>query len=274
MVKALFCRSALAAVTTLALLGGAQLAVAQDAGKESVIAKVNGREISSTTYDLLATEFGPRLANMPAEQQKQALTTMLVDLELVAEAAEKEGLDQTKSFKDQIEFFRRRALRNEYFRKYVDEATTEADLKAAYEELIGSQPVKSQVKARHILVKEEAEAKAVIKQLNEGADFVELAKEKSTGPSGPNGGDLGYFGQGQMVPAFEAAAFALDKGAHSKEPVKTQFGWHVIKVEDKRDEPKPKFEDVQGELRGFVTQQKFSTLLNELKAKAKIEIVK
>lgn len=274
MVKALFCRSALAAVTSLVLLGSVPFASAQDAGQESVVAKVNGRTITSTTYDLLATEFGPRMGNMPAEQQKEALTTMLVDLELVAEAAEKEGLDQSKSFKDQTEFFRRRALRNEYFRKYVDEATTEDDLKAAYEQMIGSQPVKAQVKARHILVKEEEEAKGVIKMLDEGADFVKLAKEKSTGPSGPNGGDLGYFGQGQMVPAFEAAAFALDKGAHTKEPVKTQFGWHVIKVEDKRDEPKPSFEDVRAELRGFVTQQKFSKLLNELKAKAEIEIVK
>lgn len=274
MVRALFNRSALAAVATLALLSAGQSALAQDADKESVIATVNGRQITTTQLGFVEAELGPRLSQMLPLQRKQALTTVLVDLELVAEAAEKEGLDQSKLFKDQMDFLRRRALRNEYFRKYVDTAITKEELQEAYEEQIGKAPARDQVHARHILVKEEAEAKAVIKELDGGADFAELAKKKSTGPSGPTGGDLGYFGSGQMVPAFEAAAFGLDKGAHSKEPVKTKFGWHIIKVEDKRQEPKPTFEQVEKELRGLVSQKKFAELLDGLKAKAKIEIVK
>ncbi len=274
MVRALFNRSALAAVATLALLSAGQSVLAQDADKESVIATVNGRQITTTQLGFIEAELGPRLSKMLPLQRKQALTTVLVDLELVAEAAEKEGLDKSKLFKDQMDFLRRRALRNEYFRKHVDTAITKEELQEAYEEQIGKAPVRNQVHARHILVKEEAEAKAIVKELDGGADFVELAKKKSTGPSGPNGGDLGYFGSGQMVPAFEAAAFGMDKGAYSKEPIKTQFGWHIIKVEDKREEPKPTFEQVETELRGLVSQKKFSELLDGLKAKAKIEIVK
>ena len=211
---------------------------------------------------------------MPAEQQKAQLTNALVDLQIVASAAEKEGLGKTDAFKRQMKYLELKALRNEFFRTKVEEAIKEEDMKALYDAQVGSAPAQMQVKARHILVKEEAEAKDVIKALDGGADFAELAKEKSTGPSGANGGDLGYFGQGQMVPAFEGAAFALDKGAYTKAPVKTNFGWHVILVEDKREQPKPSYDDVKTNIRGFLVQQKFSQLLNELKAKAKVEIVK
>ena len=274
MVRAFFTRSTVAAMTSLFVLGAAGGAFAQDAEKESVVVTVNGKVITTTELGYVSAELGPRLAQMPAEQQKAALTQVVVDLALVAQSAEEQKLDQTDEFKKQMAFLRMRALRNEYFRKNVDEAITDADLKAAYEEQIGAAPVRQQVKARHILLKEEAEALAVVKELDGGADFAELAKTKSTGPSGPNGGDLGFFGQGQMVPAFEAAAFALDKGAYTKAPVKTQFGWHVILAEDKKDQPKPAFEKVEKDLRSFLAQQKFSALLNELKAKATIEVAK
>ena len=127
--------------------------------------------------------------------------------------------------------------------------------------------------ARHILVKTEDEAKAIIKELDDGADFEATAKEKSTGPSGPNGGDLGFFGKGQMVPEFETAAFALDKGSFTKEPVQTQFGWHVIKVEDKRPQEKPKFEDVAAQLRQQLIRERYETVMAELKADTPVEIL-
>ena len=274
MVRAFFTRSTLAAMTSLMVLASASETLAQDSDAERVIATVDGQAITSTQLGFIMQELGPRMGNAPEEQKKAQLTGALVDLQLVAAAAEKAGLGKSEAFRKQMDYLKLKALRNEFYRVNVDEKITEEDMKALYEAQIGAIPARQQVKARHILVKEEAEALELVKSLDGGADFAELAKEKSTGPSGPNGGDLGYFGQGQMVPAFEAAAFALDKDAYTKQPVKTQFGWHVILVEDKREEPKPTFEQVQGDIRGFIAQRKFAELLNGLKSSAKIEIVK
>lgn len=274
MPQAYFSRSALvaAAAVALAVVGGTGSALSAD--KDSVVATVDGRSITSVELGFITDELGPRLANMPEERKKTELLNALVDLDLVAAAAEKQGLGKSNEFKQQMDYLKRKALRNEFFRINVDEKITDADLKAVYDEQIGSIKGKEQVKARHILVKEEAEARAIIAELDKGADFAKLAKEKSTGPSGAQGGDLGYFDQSRMVPAFGAAAFSMDVGTYSKDPVKTQFGWHVILVEDKREEPKPTFDQVKDNIRGFVAQQKFSKLLEDIKAKAKVEIVK
>nr|WP_319387867.1 peptidylprolyl isomerase [uncultured Cohaesibacter sp.] len=272
MVRAYFQRSALAAATSLFLIGGVYGAFAQDAAADSVIATVNGKEITAGEFDFIADQLGQQTQQMPAEQKKKTLTEMLVNMELVSQAALKQGLDKTDSFKEQVEFMKKRALQTEFFRKNVDEAITDADLQSVYDEQIGALPVRQEVKARHILVKTEDEANAIIKELDGGADFAELAKSKSTGPSGSQGGDLGYFGQGQMVPSFEAAAFALDKGKYTEKPVKTDFGWHVILVEDKRDAPKPTLDSVKDQLRAFVAQKKFQSLLDDLRKDAKIDI--
>nr|WP_321455855.1 peptidylprolyl isomerase [uncultured Cohaesibacter sp.] len=274
MVRAYFQRSAMAAATALLLIGGVQGALAQDAKADSVVATVNGKEITTAEFDAISAQLGPQVQQMTPEQKKEAVTTMLVNMELVSQAAVKQGLDKSETFTKQIEFLKKRALQTEYFRKNVDETITDADLQAAYDEQVATLPARQQVKARHILVKTEDEAKEIIKQLDGGADFAELAKEKSTGPSGAQGGDLGYFGQGQMVPAFEAAAFALDKGKYTEQPVKSDFGWHVILVEDKRDAPKPTLDAVKDNLRTFVAQQKFQTLVDGLRKDAKIDIAK
>ena len=272
MVRACFQRSAMAAAASLFLLGAVPGAIAQDAAADSVIATVNGKEITAGEFDFIADQLGQQTQQMTPEQKQQALTTMLVNMELVSQAAVKDGLDQTESFKKQVEFMKKRALQTEFFRKNVNEKITDADLQAVYDEQIGALPTRQQVKARHILVKTEDEANAIIKELDGGADFAELAKEKSTGPSGAQGGDLGYFGQGQMVPSFEAAAFALDKGKYTEKPVKSDFGWHVILVEDKRDEPKPTLESVKENLRAFVAQQKFQALLDDLRKDADVKM--
>jgi len=274
MVRAFFARSAATALTSFLVLAAVPASYAQDASKDSVVATVDGKALTTSELGFITQELGPRLGKMPAEQQKSQLINALVDLQIVAAAAKSEGLDKSEFYKKQMDYLELKALRNEFFRAKVESAVSEEDMKALYDAQIGSAPAQLQVKARHILVKEEAEANDVIKELDGGADFATLAKEKSTGPSGANGGDLGYFGQGQMVPSFEAAAFALDKGGYTKKPVQTQFGWHVILVEDKREQPKPSFEDVKMNIRGFLVQQKFSQLLNELKEKATVEIVK
>ncbi|WP_319532743.1 peptidylprolyl isomerase [uncultured Cohaesibacter sp.] len=274
MVRTIFTRSAMAVMTSLLVLGAAGAVQAQDAKEETVLATVNGKAVTSTELSFIEDEIGARLGQIPDDQKQERMLSFLIDLKLVAEAAEEQGLAESEQFKKQMNFLRLRALQNEYFRKNVDEALTEEKLKAAYDEQVGAAPARMQVKARHILLKEEDEAKAVIKELDEGKDFIELAKEKSTGPSASNGGDLGYFGQGQMVPAFEAAAFALDKGAYTKEPVQTQFGWHVILMEDKREQPKPAFDQVRDQLRTMLAQQMFAEKLAELKEKATIEPAK
>ncbi|MCV6547351.1 MAG: peptidylprolyl isomerase [Cohaesibacter sp.] len=274
MVRTFFSRSLMAAATGLVLLGGAASAIAQDSGKESVVATVNGRAITTTELGFIGQELGGRLGQMTAEQRKEALMAILIDLQLVAEAAEKQKLQEGDLFKKQMVFLKNRALRNEFFRVNVDEKISDGDVKALYDKEIGSKPAEKEVKARHILLKEEKQALEVIKELDGGADFAELAKKKSTGPSGPRGGDLGFFGKGQMVPAFEAAAFALEKGAYTKVPVKTQFGYHVVLTEETREAPKPQFDAVKANIRRVLAEQKFSEILNGLKAKAKIDVKK
>jgi peptidyl-prolyl cis-trans isomerase C len=129
------------------------------------------------------------------------------------------------------------------------------------------------VHARHILVKTKEEAEAIIKQLDGGADFQKLANEHTNDPSGKtNGGDLGWFGPGQMVPEFDKAAFALDVGKYTKEPVQTQFGWHVIKLEDKRAKQPPAFDDVKDQAKQAVIRDKYFAMVKELRAAAKVEI--
>ena len=149
---------------------------------------------------------------------------------------------------------------------------TDADIKARYDAEVAKLPPVEEVRARHILVKTEDEAKAVIKELGEGKDFAEIAKAKSTDPNKSEGGDLGYFKKGMMVPEFETAVFAMNKGDVTKEPVKTQFGFHVIKVEDKRNAPAPDFEQVKDQVKQIVLRDKYMEVLKTTKAAAKIEI--
>ncbi|MBT5297433.1 MAG: hypothetical protein HOB37_00240 [Rhodospirillaceae bacterium] len=153
----------------------------------------------------------------------------------------------------------------------MSEGITEDAVRARYDKMVAGKSGAEEVHARHILVKTEDEAKAIIKDLKGGADFETLAKEKSTGPSGPNGGDLGFFAKGQMVPAFEKAAFGMDKGEVTDEAVKTQFGYHVIKVEAKRKSEAPSFEKMEQQLRTELSQEKATTFVASLRKGAKIE---
>ena len=154
-------------------------------------------------------------------------------------------------------------------RKEIEDAVTDEKLRQMYDGQVADGA--EEVHARHILVKTSDEAVAIIKELDGGADFAELAKEKSTGPSGPRGGDLGFFGKGQMVPSFEEEAFALDAGAHSRNPVKTEFGFHVIKVEERRSAAPPSFEDSVEELRADAAQAAGSAYVQRLRGDAEIE---
>jgi len=151
-----------------------------------------------------------------------------------------------------------------------DNEISDAELRTAYDSSIGTPGM--EYNARHILVETEEQANEIIKALDEGGDFVELAKEKSTGPSGPQGGELGWFSAGQMVQPFSDAAAALEKGKYTRTPVKTQFGWHVIRLEDTREGTPPPFDDVKDRLRIMLANQKLQQHVEQVKNAAQIDI--
>lgn len=243
------------------------------AAQDDVVARVGNTEITQRDLDIATADFGQELAQMPEEQRRKVLVDVLVDLEILADAARAAGMDKTETFEHRLEFLTKRALRNAYVEQNVLESVSEADIDAAYQEQIKSFEPQEEVRARHILVASKEDAETIIKELDSGTDFAALAREKSTGPSGPNGGDLGYFAKGRMVPEFEQAAFALDTGGHSSEPVQSQFGWHVIKVEDRRDTSPPPLSELEAEIRQNLVREKFETVMEGLKSKTTIEIV-
>lgn len=258
------------AASALALV---TLAAPVAAAESDVVAKVGDKEITERDLMAAAGAIGQQFAQLPPEQRKLALLSALIDIKALAQAAEKAKLQDEPDVATEIAFQRERALHNAYFAKNGVGAVTEEELKARYDKEIASVDAKQEVHARHILVKTREEAEAVIKQLDEGADFEAVAKEKSTGPSGPEGGDLGFFGPGQMVPPFEKVAFAMEPGSYTKEPVETQFGWHVIKVEEKREAQKPSFEQIKDQVRQVVLREKYMELVRDARAELSVEYV-
>ncbi|WP_035898746.1 peptidylprolyl isomerase [Labrenzia sp. DG1229] len=259
------------AVSLLAMtLGSASLSAAEPG---DVVARVGDAEITEADIAFAAQDLGQQLQRFPPNQWRAILLDVVVDMELLAQAARQDGLDQDPDFKNQLEFLELQALRNAYISQKIDSLITDEALKAAYEAEFKDFEGPEEVNARHILVSDKAEAEALIKELDGGADFVELAKEKSTGPSGPNGGDLGYFGKGQMVKPFEDVVFTLEPGEYTKAPVETQFGWHVIKLENKRRQEKPAFETVAGDLRQRLIREQYEAKMAELKDAFTVEVL-
>ena len=267
----MFKYSKLAAVALIAIAAAATGARAEDAA-DPVIAKVGAVEIHESELKLAIAGLDPQLANLPDDQKRVAALSSIIDVKLLAADADKEGLKDSADFKQRLAFLTDRELHNAYFKKHVVDAVTPEEVKARYEKEIAAITPEDEIRARHILVKTEEEAKAIIKDLDAGKDFVEIAKEKSTDPNKSEGGDLGYFAKGRMVPEFEEAAFALEKGAYSKTPVKSQFGFHVIKVEDKRKQQPPALDQVEPQVRQLVMRDKYLELLEKAKAAAPIDI--
>jgi peptidyl-prolyl cis-trans isomerase C len=269
-----FFNSLQAGFLTLALLAGASSAMAQSPSEDElneVLATVNGEEITQKDVALAVEDFSAQLAQVPPQQRLQAIVDAMIDMKVLSKEAEKEGLQDSDYFKRRLEFLRMRALRTAYLVEKVADSISEEDVKAAYDKAFADFEPQQEVKAAHILVKEEDEAKALIKQLNDGADFAELAREKSTGPSGPNGGELGWFGKGRMVPEFEQAALKLEKGEVTQAPVKTDFGWHVIKLLDTRMSEPPAYDEVKAQFRQQLLQDQFQETITRLREEASIE---
>ncbi len=241
------------------------------AQENPVVAKVNGLEITRSDVVEAQKLLPEQYRKIPFDQIFPTLLDSVIDSHLSAADARKQGMDKEDAFKKEMQRIERQILQRNVLTKTINAAVTEESLKSAYAKMTASASGNSEIHARHILVKTEAEATAVIADLDKGTDFAELAKTKSTGPSGPNGGDLGFFGRGQMVPAFEKAAFELDKGAYTTTPVKTQFGYHVILQEDKRAKAPPSYAQAEPQLRSELSQAAGGFYMGELRKAAKIE---
>ncbi|MEQ1937848.1 peptidylprolyl isomerase [Mesorhizobium sp. CN5-321] len=240
---------------------------------KAVVATVNGEPITESDLMLAEGELSQQFAQLPPDQRRAAALSAAIEIKVLADKAVKDGLDKDPDFQRRAAFLKERALHGEVVEKDVIGKITDQEVRARYDKEIAARPAVNEVHARHILVKTKEEAEAIIKQLNDGADFQKLANEHTTDPSGKsNGGDLGYFGPGQMVPEFEKAAMALEPGSYTKEPVQTQFGWHVIKVEDKRPQQPPPFDQVKDQARSAVMRDKYFALVKEARADAKVEI--
>jgi peptidyl-prolyl cis-trans isomerase C len=238
---------------------------------DAVIAKINGVDIKQSDLDFAASELGFQLANVPPEHRRRMLLQFVVENELMAEAAVKAGLDSGQSFEERLKYHRRRALRDAYFDKNVRNAVSEDEAKKIYDAKMKEIKPEDEIHVRHILVPTEAEAKAVKERLLKGEDFAKVAKETSKDPNA-EGGDLGFVGHGQMVKPFEDAAFALKPGEIS-DPVQTQFGWHIIKLEEKRPRPLPAFDQVKDTIMTQLGAQKAKQTVQELQDAAKIDII-
>jgi peptidyl-prolyl cis-trans isomerase C len=251
-----------------AVIGFVPLPAAAD---DVVVARVNGVDIKQSDLDFAASEVGSRLASLPAEDRNRVLLQYVIENELMAGAGQTDSLDKADSFPARVKYHQRRALRDAFFDVKITGAVSEADAKQIYDAQIGQVKPEQEVHARHILVSSEAEAKEVAERLNKGEDFAAVAKEKSK-DTGSEGGDLGWFARGQVLKPVEEAAFALDVGQISG-PVQTQFGWHIIKVEEKRDQALPTFDQVKGAIIAQLVQAKAQEVVTGLRDSAKIEVV-
>ncbi len=267
-----------AACLAAALLLTSQGALAQETASEGsdaedpVVARVNGEDVLRSQVEETAKQLPPQY-----QQQLDAIFPMLlqrtIDLRLLGGAAEAANLHDDPEVQKRLDELRVAVMRDRYIEQQVAERVTDEMLQERYQAFLEANPPEAEVHARHILVEEETKARELITQLDGGADFAELAKEHSKGPSGAQGGDLDYFTKEQMVPAFADAAFALEKGNHSKDPVKTEFGWHVIEILDRREIAAPQFEEVEQQLFEELSQQAVQDILTDLRDGAQVEIL-
>ena len=236
-----------------------------------LVAKLNGEDIYLDEVLRLVEKLPDEVRQQPLETYFDRLIDDIVDSRLAAAAGNEAGLTNDENVIEQMSIAAQRVLAEAWINSELRKSITDEAVQQAYDIFVADEQSRHEVRARHILVKEKAEAEAVIAELRGGADFAELAKKLSTGPSGPNGGDLGYFPRGAMVPAFENAAFALAAGGFTQTPVQTQFGWHIILVEEKRIAEAPTIEELAPQLRQNLISQNLGRLLDSLRTNARIE---
>jgi len=262
-------RRALGALAFAALLSASIGALrAQDS--DPAVARVNGVTIHESDLAFAEEEIGSNIPNMPPEQKRDYLINYLVDVVVLSQSADQQKLADRPDVKHRLTFDHNRLLMEALLQDAGRAALSDQEEHKVYDEAIKQAKNEEEVHARHILVPTEDEAKAILAQLKGGTDFATLAKEKSKDPGAADGGDLGYFTKDQMVPEFADVAFKLNKGQTS-DPVKTQFGWHIIKVEDKRIKPTPTFDQVKPQIENYVAHRAQAALVEKLRGSATIE---
>lgn len=255
----------------IAVLGFALLAAPAFAQADKVVAKVDGIAITEKDIALASEDLGERLAQLPEERKRDEVINYLVDLKLGAKAAAAAKIGDTPDFAARLAYYREKVLLDEYLTAEGKKAVTPEAAKKLYDDTTKAMAPEEEAHARHILVEEETQAKAVVERLKKGEDFAKVAGELSKDPgSGKEGGDLGWFTKDRMVPEFAEAAFKLQKGQVS-EPVKSQFGWHVIRLEDKRTKPLPEFAAVKPQIDQYLERKAQQDIVLALREKAKVE---
>jgi peptidyl-prolyl cis-trans isomerase C len=239
---------------------------------DPVVAKVDGQPIHLSDLKEAVQALPENLRGMPPQALYPMLLDQLIDGRLLVAEARKSGLDKDPAVQRQVTAAEDRALQTAVLNKEIGPSVTEESVHARYERDIAGKPGEEEVHAKHILVDSEAEAKKIIGQIKAGGDFAALAKQYSKDPSGSQqGGDLGFFKQDEMVPEFAAAAFALQAGQVSAEPVHTQFGWHVIEVVERRRAEPPSFDQARDELRQKMIKEGVQNAVAKARAGATVE---
>jgi peptidyl-prolyl cis-trans isomerase C len=239
---------------------------------DPVLARVNGVEIRQSDLALAEEDVGSDIQAASPEAKREHLIAYLADMIMVAQAADKKKVADSPEFKRRLAFLRTKLLMGFELQEETKSAITDEAMHQTYDDAVRSAAGEEEVRARHILVENEDEAKAILAELKGGSDFATLAKEKSKDPGAAEGGDLGYFTKDQMVPEFAEVAFKMYPGQLSN-PVKTKFGWHIIKVEDKRTKKPPQFEQVKDQIEAFLARKAQAEFVAKLRQSGKIERV-
>ncbi|HYD18341.1 MAG TPA: peptidylprolyl isomerase [Patescibacteria group bacterium] len=257
---------------TAVLALSAGVAMTAQAATDAVVATVNGTKIHKKDVDNAVKELGPRLKGVDQKQVFPMVVDQIINEKLLDDAATAAKIDTSKDFQQRLEVMKAQLVKQMYFERLLKTKVSDKQVRAAYDEFKNENKDKVEIHARHILVSSEEEAKQAIKDLDAGKKFEDIAKQRSAGPNAQVGGDLGWFVKDEMIAAFSDVAFKLKPGTYSKEPVKTELGWHVIKVEDKRERQVPKFEEVEMAIRNKLSQQALVKVVQELRAKADVKL--
>jgi peptidyl-prolyl cis-trans isomerase C len=236
----------------------------------TTVATINGTEISSQLFDVFVQAVSGGAQEPPSEEMKAQMLDQLVNMTLAAQSAEKDGLAKDPAVQAKLDLLRTQILAEAASEKFVKaNPISEEELKAEYDAQVAAMP--KEYKARHILVEQKETAESIIRELQAGGDFAKLAEKESKDSSGKAGGDLGWFSPQTMVKPFADAVAALEKGKYTTEPVQSEFGWHVILLEDVRSPEVPAFEQVKPQVEAFAQRKKLQAHLDSLRTAAKIQ---
>lgn len=262
-------RTSLAALVLVAFSG---VAAAQGTGPDKAVARVNGYNITVKEVELASDDLRPQLEQIPANLRFAFVVEYLIERHLLAQEALKQNITESDEYKRRLKFYQAKALRDAYFTNELAPSVTEEKVREAYDKEAAKVPTQKRARARHILVNSEDDAKKVIERLNNGEKFEDVAKQVSLDGSREYGGDLGFFTEGEMVPEFSKAVFALKKGDISG-PVKTDFGWHVIKLEDIQEGGAQPYDSVKDPIRLVMLRKAVQDKVFELRGAGKIEVL-